>query len=343
MDRLCDEISAYKGRDIRVNSIFLGGGTPSLLTPDELRRIMAVVKDSFILEADLEFTAEANPGTLSSEKLDAFIECGVNRLSMGLQSIHQNELKILGRIHNFEDFVSSYKLAREKGIGNINLDLMYGIPLQTESSFKETLEAIVSYSPEHISAYALKIEPGTVFFKNKEKLLLPDEDSEYNMYKLAVQTLAENDYCHYEISNYAKKGFEARHNIKYWNADDYIGFGVSAHSCIKQNRYAVIDETSKYSDIILNDLNEDYYFETESLSEKEFSEEYIMMRLRLNSGLSPKEYKEKFFCDIPDKYIKRMFPFIQSGHIINSDKGFSLSDDGMYVSNYILSEILDLE
>ena len=337
------ESVAAKFGDYEIDSIFFGGGTPTCLSAQTLSKILTTIKSNYSVSENAEISLECNPATANYDDFKTLVISGFNRLSMGVQSIHENELKALGRIHSFSDFEKTYNDARRAGFKNINLDLMYGIPFQTESSFKKTLEAIVSYSPEHISAYALKIEPGTVFFKNKEKLLLPDEDSEYNMYKLAVQILAENDYCHYEISNYAKKGFEARHNIKYWNTDDYIGFGVSAHSCINRNRYAVIGSTVKYSDIILNSLDEKYYFETESLSEEEFSEEYIMMRLRLNRGLSPKEYKEKFSGEIPEKYIKRMFPFIQSGHIINSDKGYSLSDDGMYVSNYILSEILDLE
>ena len=149
---------------------------------------------------------------------------------------------------------------------------MYGIPLQTEGSFKKTLETIVSYSPEHISAYSLKIEPGTLFFKNKDKLLLPDEDSEYNMYQLAVSTLKENGYGHYEISNYAKEGFKSRHNLKYWNCDDYIGFGVSAHSCVGRDRYAAITSIKQYTECILNNNSNDYFNKIEALSIEEFSE-----------------------------------------------------------------------
>lgn len=329
--------------DYEIDSVFFGGGTPTCLSAKTLLDILFSIKNNYSVSENAEISLECNPATVNYDDLRLLVASGFNRLSMGVQSAHDEELKALGRIHSFNDFEKTYSDARRAGFNNINLDLMYGIPLQTEYSFKKTLETIVSYSPEHISAYALKIEPGTAFFKNKDNLLLPDEDSEYNMYKLAVSTLIANGFGHYEISNYAKNGYRSRHNLKYWSLDDYIGLGVSAHSCINQNRYAVINSISKYTDIILNKLPEPYYFETESLSKKEFSEEYIMMRLRLSDGLARNEYEKNFSSSIPDKYINRMVPFIKSGHIIYSDKRYSLSDDGMYISNYILSDILDLE
>ena len=334
---------AHNFTKYEIDSIFFGGGTPTCLKPETLSEILFSIKNNYTVSKNAEISLECNPATANFDDFKVLVASGFNRLSMGVQSTHNKELQALGRIHSFEDFKKTYSEARDAGFDNINLDLMYGIPFQTEESFKQTLETIISYNPEHVSAYALKIEPGTLFFKSKEKLLLPDEDGEYNMYKSAVKTLADTGYDHYEISNYAKEGKRSLHNLKYWNADDYIGFGVSAHSCIKRNRYAVINGTSKYSDIILNGIDDKYYFQTESLSEQEFAEEYIMMRLRLKDGLSPIEYKEKFFTPFPDKYIKRMVPFIKSGHIIYSNERYSLSDDGMYVSNYILSEILDLE
>ena len=329
--------------DCEVDSIFFGGGTPTCLKPQMLSNLLFTIKTNYNVPKDAEISLECNPATANFDDFRVLVDSGFNRLSMGVQSVHDEELKALGRIHSFEDFDKTYSCARQAGFKNINLDLMYGIPLQSEESFRKTLETIVSYNPEHISAYALKIEPGTLFFKNKDSLLLPDEDSEYNMYKLAVNTLRANGYGHYEISNYAKNGYHSRHNLKYWSADDYLGLGVSAHSCIDRNRYAVINSTSKYSDIVLGNLSEPYYFETEALTETDFAEEYIMMRLRLSDGLSVKQYEEKFSTKIPDKYIERMVPFIKSGHIIYSNECYSLSDDGMYVSNYILSDVLDLE
>lgn len=325
-----------------VDSIFFGGGTPTCLPTEDLTLILETVKNNYPVADNAEISLECNPATADFSDFKHLIESGFNRLSMGLQSTHNEELKALGRIHTFEDFEKTFFDARQAGFSNINLDLMYGIPLQTEESFRQTLEKVISYSPEHISAYALKIEPGTVFFKNRDSLILPDEDTEYNMYKLAVDTLAENGYGHYEISNYAKEGFESRHNLKYWNCDDYIGFGVSAHSCIERDRYAVISDIQKYTDCILAKKSNDYFVTTEALSVEEFSEEYIMMRMRLGKGLSLYNYKEKFSSELPKRYTERMKPFLKSGHIIFNNEAYIFSADGMYLSNYILSEILDL-
>jgi oxygen-independent coproporphyrinogen-3 oxidase len=261
---------------------------------------------------------------------------------MGLQSAHDTELSALGRIHTFDDFKHTYFDAREAGFENINLDLMYGIPLQTEQSFAKTLDSVIALSPEHISAYALKIEPGTEFYRKKSELILPDEDSEYNMYKLADNKLASAGYEHYEISNYALSGRKSRHNLKYWSCDEYLGFGVAAHSFIQNVRYSNTSSIKKYiSSISLH--NNEYFSVEEKLSKKDISEEYIMMRLRLSDGLSEKEFAQKFGFPLDPKYTERMNPFIKSGHIKNENGVYRFTADGMYVSNYILSEILDLD
>ena len=326
-----------------VDSIFFGGGTPTCLPPEDLIRILSAVRNNYKVADDAEISLECNPATADLSDFKLLTQYGFNRLSMGLQSAHNEELKALGRIHTFEDFEKTYFDAREAGFLNINLDLMYGIPFQTEESFYETLENVIAHSPEHISAYALKIEPGTLFFKNKALLSLPDEDGEYNMYRIAVDTLAKNGYGHYEISNYAKEGFKSQHNLKYWNCDDYIGFGVSAHSCVGRDRYAATTSIKQYTDCILNNVSNDYFNKTEALSIEEFSEEYIMMRMRLGDGLSLSDYKRKFSFELPSKYKERMIPFLNSGHIIYNSDAYKFSTDGMYLSNYILSEILDLQ
>ena len=329
--------------DKEVDSVFFGGGTPTCLSADTLLQILDTVKRSYSVSNNAEITLECNPATVSFNDLKRLSHGGFTRLSLGLQSVHDEELKALGRIHSFEDFDKTYRDARAAGFGNINIDLMYGIPRQTEESFLNTLKKVISYAPEHISAYALKIEPGTLFFKNKASLILPDEDSEYNMYKLAVNELFKAGYLHYEISNYAKKGYTSLHNLKYWSCDDYVGFGISAHSCIGRDRYAATSSIKQYvGSMLYNDPN-NYFTSTESLSSEEFAEEYIMMRLRLKDGLSVEEYKKKFLTELPQKYSERMVPFIQSGHIIYNNGRYSFSDDGMYLSNYILTEILDLE
>ena len=326
-----------------VDSIFFGGGTPTCLPTKKLAEILSAVQSNYTLSDNAEITLECNPATADFSDFKTLVECGFNRLSMGLQSAHNKELKALGRLHTVEDFERTFNDARRARFNNISLDLMYGIPYQTEESFKETLEKAVSFEPEHISAYALKIEPGTLFFKNKESLILPDEDSEYNMYKTAVDLLGKYGYGHYEISNYAKPGFESRHNLKYWNCDDYAGFGISAHSCIGRDRYAVTSNMYDYINTMCSCNDNGYYEITESLTTEEFSEEYIMMRMRLGDGLSERDYQNVFSVDLDPKYIDRLNLFVKSGHIIYNTGRYSFTTDGMYLSNYILSEILDLE
>ena len=334
--------SAKYFADKNVDSIFFGGGTPTCLSSDRLTDILSSIKKHYRVCDCAEITLECNPATADFSDFKRLVDCGFNRLSMGLQSSHNEELKALGRIHTFEDFEKTFNEARQAGFLNISLDLMYGIPYQTEESFKKTLETAIAFSPEHISAYALKIEPGTVFFKNRSSLILPDEDSEYNMYKMACELLCKNGYDHYEISNYAQKGHRSVHNLKYWNCDDYVGFGVSAHSCLGRSRYAVKSDVQGYIRAI-DSGDCDYFTKIESLSDEEFFEEYIMMRMRLLDGLSLSDCKEKFSKELPAKYTERMNPFINSGHILYKNGSYSLSDDGMYLSNYILSDILDLE
>ena len=332
-----------KFSDRIVDSIFFGGGTPTCLNADQLCSILETIKCHYNVDPDAEITTECNPATADYTYMASLKSGGFNRLSLGVQSANDNELKLLGRLHNFSDFEKTYNSAIRSGFSNINLDIMFGIPDQTEASFENTLRKIISLSPTHISAYSLKIEPNTRFYKERASLTLPGEDSEYNMYKQAYDILGQNGYGHYEISNYAMAGFESKHNLKYWNCDDYIGFGISAHSCIGRNRYSTISSIDAYIGSILQNNYSDIYSLEESLSPESFSEEYIMMRMRLRDGLSKDEYYQKFSHPLNKKYIDRMSRFIKSGHIINSDNRYCFSLDGMYISNYILSEILDLE
>ena len=326
-----------------VDSIFFGGGTPTCLFADDLGKILDAILDGYNVSNEAEITLECNPATANKDDFAALVSKGFNRLNMGLQSVHERELSELGRIHSFEDFKRTYADARAAGFENINLDLMYGIPFQTEGSFAETLDTVISFAPEHISAYALKIEPGTEFYRRCEELVLPDEDAEYNMYKLADVKLSEAGYEHYEISNYAKTGRKSKHNLKYWSCDEYAGFGVAAHSLIENTRYSTTSSIKKYLAHFNGADPATHYKIEEKLSAEALAEEYIMMRLRLSDGLSPDTYNKKYQTELDRKYIERMYPFIKSGHIKNENGIYCLTADGMYVSNYILSEILDLD
>ena len=333
INRLCEEIASYKDREIKVNSIFFGGGTPSLLTPLEFEKICYAIKDSFRVLPECEFTVEANPKTLDSEKLATFVECGVNRLSIGLQSIHENEMKILGRIHSYEDFVEIYHLAREHGINNINVDLMYGIPEQTMESFGQTLDTVLALRPDHISLYGLILEEGTPFYERQDSLPLPSEDHECDMYYLAAEKLRAAGYSHYEISNYALDGRQCQHNLKYWRCEEYIGLGLAAYSYFEGKRFGNSDDPAVY----LGSECVDYKV-YEDATDDTF--EYVMLRLRLAEGISLSDYKSRFGVDFVSSRRELIDSYVKAGYISLSDDRIALTERGFYVSNSILAELI---
>ena len=332
---LISEIYEYGGGEICADTVFFGGGTPSLLTPEEFSRISDALRESFVISENAEFTVECNPKTLTPQKLAAYKRARVNRLSIGLQSANEAELKTLGRIHSFEDFLSSYEMARAAGFDNISLDLMYGLPGQTAESFEKTLESVIALSPEHISAYGLIVEPGTLFFEKRDELLFPSEDEECDMYSLACKKLSEAGYSHYEISNYAKPGKACLHNLKYWKNLEYIGLGLAAHSYFDGKRYSNTADMAKY--LSLNfEKQRAYDRERESLDPFE----YAMLALRLSEGLSLDEYKSLFsesFLDGKERLIER---FIKEGLMGTFENRLFFTEKGFYLSNSILSEIL---
>ena len=335
IDALCAEISGYKDKEITLDTIFFGGGTPSLLTGEEFSKIMRSIRESFSLSDGLEFTVEANPKTLTTEKLRVYMSEGVNRLSMGLQSANSNELAALGRIHTYEEFVESYTLAREAGIKNLNVDLMYGIPEQTMDSFRYTLEAVCALAPEHISVYGLILEEGTPLYKSVDKYRMPTEDAECDMYYLAADYLRDKEYSHYEISNYAKEGLECRHNLKYWKCDEYIGVGLAAYSYFGGKRYGNTAEKDEY----LSQNGDITIYEEESTLESE-AYEFVMLGLRLSEGISLSEYKARFGRDFLDGREEKIKSFFELGYISLSEDNLSLTERGFYVSNSILTSLL---
>ncbi len=335
IDSLIDEIRTYREKGITLDSIFFGGGTPSLLTAVEFRRIVEEIRKTFVITDDCEFTIEANPGTVNEDLLCSFVNLGVNRLSMGLQSIHNNELKKLGRIHNYDDFVHSYNLARRAGIDNINIDLMYGIPEQTMESFAKTLDAVAELSPEHISLYGLILEEGTPFFENQSSLSFPTEDSECDMYYYGADFLRRCGYLHYEISNYAKPNCQSRHNLKYWRCEEYIGVGISAHSYFEGKRFGNSKDILAYfSKSDIKDEAED----VSSIENKAY--EYVMLRLRLSEGFSLSDYRSHFGCDFLSEREDVINTLCNLGFLKLSDGILSLTERGFYVSNTILNELL---
>lgn len=333
---LINEIKSYKSDvKLRLNTVFFGGGTPSLLTIEEFSRIHDAISESFDLSLLSEFTVEANPKTLSPEKLLNFRTRGVNRLSIGLQSIHENEMKKLGRIHNLADFEKSLAMAFEAGFDNINVDLMYGIPEQTAESFAEALDYVSALGVPHISVYGLMVEENTPFGRMGKNLVLPSEDAEADMYFLAAKKLSENGYSHYEISNYAKPGFESRHNLIYWHREEYIGVGLAAHSLFMSQR---LTNSEKLSEYLSQDVEQ--YKTEEKISKGDVAYEYAMLRLRLKEGFSLIDYKFNFSEDFLADRKEKLENYVNLGLLNFDGERISLTERGFYLSNAILSDLL---
>jgi oxygen-independent coproporphyrinogen-3 oxidase len=329
------EIEAYKGeRKIAVDTVFIGGGTPSILSGELFEALMESVRESFDVTDGAEITVEVNPKTLDDEKIKTYKECGVNRISIGLQSIHENELKILGRIHSYSDFLNTYNALRSSGFDNINVDLMYGIPEQTVKSFEKTLDTVISLNPNHISCYGLIVEEGTPFYENREILPFPDEDSECDMYELAHEKFTCAGYSHYEISNYAREKSHCRHNLKYWRDEEYIGVGLAAHSYFNGVRFF---NTSDFLEYFEGPLK---YRGVERSSKGKDSLEYAMLALRLSEGLSLSEYRRIFGKEFADGKKELLKFYIERGFMELENERLRFTYKGFYVSNAILSELL---
>ncbi len=331
---LCEDILSYKREErLSLDTVFFGGGTPSLLAPDQLGAIVRAIKESFDISGRGEWTFEANPGTVTEEALRAFRLAGFNRVSMGLQSIHENELKILGRIHNFEDFKSSFSILRSAGFDNINVDLMYAIPEQTKESLLATLNTVTALEPEHISAYGLIIEESTPFGKRGSEYEV-DPDTESDLYELVYTLLRDSGYHHYEISNYARAGYECRHNLIYWQMKEYIGVGAAAHSFFEKKRFFNSSNVGEY-------IASPHPVEYEEQSESELAEDHFMLGMRLRDGISRSEYISRYGFDIIKRVKEEELLKMKSeGYLEYDGDRISLTDKGLYVSNSFLLHFL---
>ena len=338
VDELCRRICDFspKAEDRAVDTVYFGGGTPTLLSYECFEQLMNTLKSSFKICDDAEITVECNPASIDKAGLGRLKSLGINRLSIGLQSANANELSSLGRLHSFDDFVSIYNDARAVGFDNISVDLMYGIPEQTAKSFENTLRKVCSLSPEHISAYGLKIEEGTVFAAIEDKLNLPDEDEEYRMYCLCENILLEHGYKRYEISNFSKAGKESRHNLRYWNLGDYIGFGVAAHSCFGGERFGNSRDIKAFL------RGEDITAERYVIGHSERIAEYVMLGLRLERGISLDEYKQITGRDMKEDF-SMISQYVSEGFFRESKGRIAFTTKGLFVSNAILSQMLSFE
>lgn len=334
---LLREIQAVEeGEGRSVSSIFIGGGTPSVLDERLLGDILREIRNRFKMEEDAEITIEVNPGTANIGKLQAYREMGINRLSIGLQSPEDRELKILGRIHNYGQFLETYQEARTVGFDNINIDLMSAIPDQTYEGWVKNLRTVAELEPEHISAYSLIVEEGTPFAARK--LNLPDEDTEYNMYEATAQILKEYGFEQYEISNYARKGRECRHNVGYWTRQDYLGFGLGASSLYGKERFANTADMKKYLE---NSKNPEKIREKEpSLTREDEMAEFMFLGLRMTKGISKADFQRCFGCTIESVYGEVLEKYESMELLLEKDGRIFLSREGIHVSNSIMAEFL---
>ena len=328
-----------KHNNLEINTIFIGGGTPSVLEANELECLLKEVA-KLNMAKDIEYSMECNPGNLTEEKLEVMKKYGVNRISMGLQAKQDNLLKGLGRIHNYKTFKENFLLAKKVGFNNINVDLMFGLPNQSLNEWEETLREIISLEPAHISAYSLIIEEGTAFYNlyENDKLKLPTEEEERKMYHLAKKILEENGFNQYEISNYAKEGKECRHNLAYWNMDNWIGVGSAAASYINGKRIKNISSVEEY----INSINEkgEAVEEIINNSKNDNMEEFMFMGLRKINGIDENEFKNRFSMNINDVYGEILNKYIGEGLLIRESGRIFLSEKGIEISNVIMADFL---
>ncbi len=339
--RLMEDIGVMGKRygEIPVETIFIGGGTPSVPDSGLIVEIMEHVRHAFHVADGAEISMEANPGTVTREKLTDYRKAGINRLSFGLQSANDRELKLLGRIHTWAEFLESFTLARECGFANLNIDLMSALPGQTCESWKETLSRVTDLDPEHISAYSLIIEEGTPFgerYGSEEgRKLLPDEDSEREMYHETKRFLKDCGYERYEISNYAKPGRECRHNIGYWTGVPYLGLGLGASSYLDGCRFTVNPDMKQYLE-----EKPGMFTDIEKLTKKDMEEEFFYVGLRMTAGVSLSEFERRFGISAKEVYPGLMETFVKEKAARFEGDRFVLTDYGLDVSNYIMAQFL---
>ncbi|MGI5945801.1 MAG: radical SAM family heme chaperone HemW [Lachnospiraceae bacterium] len=364
--QLLDEIQAASlaSEEYQVTTIFIGGGTPSILEAGLIRAVVETIRLYFDIAPDAEITIEANPGTLNAHKLDVYRGCGINRISLGLQSADNRELKALGRIHTFEEFLKSFERARQAGFWSINVDLMSALPGQTLESWKNTLKKVAMLKPEHISAYSLIIEENTPFWDHygegctgksfdanrfagdsydAESLWkpLPDEETERKMYQITRDFLETQGYQRYEISNYAKPGFECRHNVGYWTGTEYLGLGLGSSSCFHGSRFSNETDLQTYLELdFLNDGLVKLYQNVEPQTRKSKIEEFMFLGLRMMKGVSDIDFTANFGVKIRSVYGDRIDKLIANGLLKEEGSRIALTDWGIDISNYVLSEFL---
>ena len=349
VDALVREIQGYtlsdkkRYQDYRVSTVFVGGGTPSLLFPDQIKTVFSALRGSFSIEEDAEITLELNPGTVTEDRLLAWREARINRLSIGLQSTEDEELGMLGRIHDYRQFLDTWELIRNAGMENVNVDLIFAIPGQTLESWRETLRKAAKLGPEHLSVYSLIIEEGTPFFERYSKAgtvfpPLPDEETERQMYEETEKILKEYGYSRYEISNYAKPGYECRHNMGYWQRTEYLGLGLGASSLIGKTRFRHISDLQVY--LSLSGDVRAICEEEEVLTTKEEMEEFMFLGLRMMRGVRGSEFLRLFGTGMDAVYKEPLKRMNENGLLETEGDIVRLTKRGIDISNYVFGQFL---
>ncbi len=364
VDLLCREIDIWGQqlrKEYRLETIFLGGGTPSCLLPEQLKQIGAVIHENFCCSEEMEFTTEANPGTISLQHIKAWKQMGINRISLGLQSAQDAELSKLGRIHSYQEFVDTYRQLKKEGFDNINIDLMSDIPGQTIESYADTLKKVIALNPQHISAYSLIVEPGTVFFEMEEQGLLKhqDEETERKLYEMTETILKRHGFKKYEISNYALPARECQHNCVYWQGGEYLGVGLGAASYLNKYRFAnqgTVEAYQRYiesAEAVVNGIQKIEerevlswtgwdFAELSYISVREQMEEFMFLGLRMTNGISKKEFYRRFQTDISEIYGEILVALYEKD-LLAEDKmqdRIYLTRKGIDLSNMVLAEFL---
>ena len=333
--------NSYLKSDYEVTSIYIGGGTPSYIDSKYIGEILETIHLQYSVNIGAEITIEINPGTVNREKLRDYYNFGINRISFGVQSTKDNVLKNIGRIHTYEEFKNNYLQAREMGFNNISVDLIFGLPKQDVEVWKETLKDVLLLNPEHISAYALKVEEGTPFFtmQSKGQLELPNEENEREMYYVLKNILKENGYNHYEISNFSKNGYESKHNIAYWERQDYLGVGSNSASCIENIRFSNEEKIEKYIELI--NKNESPIVYKEILKEEDIFSEEIILGLRMLKGINEKEILENQPEERKDKFLKNKEYLLKNELIEEKHDIIRLTDKGLDLANQVFIKFME--
>lgn len=336
------EILSYK-KDLKnhyVKTVYFGGGTPSLVDAKYIKEIVELIKNNFEISKDLDISIETNPENLTSDKLQTYLDSGISRISIGLQAWQNEMLKYLGRLYTIEEFLQSYDRVIQSGFKNINLDLIFGIPNQTIQNWEESIDNVIKLKPNHISTYSLEVDQESIFgiLEKQGRFMRLEEGLDRKMYEIAKEKLQKVGYKHYEISNFAKLGFESKHNLSVWGGEDYLGIGASAHSYFKNQRFNNIYSVEKYAAGVL--FNREYKENVINISKKQAIKEYIILHLRLMDGMNLVDFKNKFDCDFKDLFKNEISDLKSKNLVLIDEVSFKLSEKGMDLENTVAMEFV---